>query len=160
MQQNANGLMEPSPLIAALSQALVKCCRLATTFLDWKCSGFSSSPPQRNSPLASQAFLSLPRIIACFTQALSWKQTSSFNDPPIRRRLCCSYLAPLTLHFALLKVYLSAKRAALGRKPGLSCCSPSVHQAKPHYSRHNEGFHQRGEPGSRPGGQERRLENR
>lgn len=127
MQRNANGLMEPSPLIAALIQALVKCCRLATTFLDWKCSGFSSSPPQRSSPLASQAFLSLPRIIACFTQALSWKQTSSFNDPPIRRRLCCSYLAPLMLHFALLKVYLSAKRAALGREPGPSPRFPVPH---------------------------------
>lgn len=33
MQQNANGLMEPSPLIAALSQALVNRCMLATTFL-------------------------------------------------------------------------------------------------------------------------------
>lgn len=97
---------------------------LSATFLDWKCSGFSSSPPQKNSPLASQAFLSLPTINACFTQALSWKQTSSFNDPPIRRRLCCSYLAPLMLHFALLKVYLSAKRAALGRKPGPSLYFP------------------------------------
>lgn len=44
MQQNANGLMEPSPLIAALSQAFVKCCRLATSFFS-DCESAAVFPP-------------------------------------------------------------------------------------------------------------------
>lgn len=41
--------------------------------------------------------------------------------------MCCSYLALLMLHFALLKVYLSTKRAALGRAPGPSPRLPVAH---------------------------------
>lgn len=164
MQETANGLIEPSPLIAARSQALVKCWRLATTFPDWNCSSFSSSPPQRSSPLTSQALFVTSQNNCLFNTGaqlktnifLQWsthqETTGLLISGPTDAPLCSPECLPARTKSSH---WLEARTV-----PALSCCSPSVHQAKPCYSRHNEDFHQRAEPESRAGGQKRGLENR
>lgn len=70
MQQNANGLMEPSPLIAALSQALVNRCKLATTFLGrkvWR--RFLQSASEERSPRQSGLFVTSQNNCLFYTGA-------------------------------------------------------------------------------------------
>lgn len=86
MRQNANALMEPSPLIAALSQAFVKCSyfllfwtRCAAVFLFLSCSAPRLLSPARGQDKClnetvlapSQGDLSLPGTIGRFARALS-----------------------------------------------------------------------------------------
>lgn len=68
---------------------------------------------------------------------------STINNPPIRRLLCFWRQALLSFRFPHKEKGLPTHRKNIWPKawmvPVVSCCSPSVHEVKPHYSHHNEG---------------------